>query len=370
MLAMYYSADSNLAFDSVMHLMRDVKNGWIIRYAHSNGASMIFILLYIHIGKGLYYNSYNHNRRGIWWSGLLIFILMMGTAFIGYVLPWGQMSYWGATVITNLITAIPFVGENITHWLWGGFSVGAPTLSRLYSFHYLLPFLIVGLIGTHLVLLHEAGSSNPEQNKGQNFISFYPYFFWKDLLALNMSLVFFVYLVFLNPNYLGHPDNWIKANPLVTPAHIVPEWYFTPFYAILRACPNKTGGVIGMAASLLVLFLIPLYNEKDYALPTTLSPYFKFFYWQFVAVFLILMFLGGKPAVYPYVFCSKIFTLLYFIYFLVILPFRHKVERNFIITSLRKSNQIVTIIRAIWGQLHFSLCKLKWNFNFFFLIFV
>lgn len=326
MLAMHYVSDASLAFDSVIHIMRDVKNGWLIRYMHSNGASMIFILMYIHIGRGLYYQSYFHRRKALWWTGLIIFILMMATAFIGYVLPWGQMSFWGATVITSLVTAIPLVGDNIATWLWGGFSVGDATLTRFYSLHYLLPFIITSLIFAHLTVLHHEGSTNPSQTACDDYILFHPYFTYKDTFAFTVSLIFYVWLVFFWPNWLGHPDNWIPANPLSTPSHIVPEWYFTPFYAILRAFPTKLGGVVGMAGSLLILFVLPLYRYFNTELPSTISPFFKFFFWQFVAVFFILMFLGGKPAVAPYVVCSQIFTFFYFFYFIVIITIRHSIE--------------------------------------------
>ena len=243
---MHYTPHVDLAFDSVEHIMRDVNYGWLLRYAHSNGASMFFIVVYIHIARGLYYGSYLYPRRLLWSTGILIFLLMMGTGFIGYVLPWGQMSFWGATVITNLVTVIPYVGEDIVHWLWGGFSVDNATLNRFFSLHYLLPFVILGLVLLHLILLHIDGSGNPLYFDTYNKVSFYPYFYVKDLFGFILFLMFFSYFVFFIPNYLGHSDNYIRANPMVTPTHIVPEWYFLPFYAILRSIPNKLNGVIAM----------------------------------------------------------------------------------------------------------------------------
>lgn len=329
-LAMHYVPNSYLAFDSIIHIMRDVNYGWLIRYMHANGASMIFILMYIHIGRGLYYQSYLHRREILWWTGLIILILMMGTAFVGYVLPWGQMSFWGATVITSLVTAIPFIGDNIAIWLWGGFSVSGATLTRFYSIHYLLPFIIIAVICSHLIILHQESSSNPLQINSSSQLDFLKFFFYKDLFAFNVALIFYFWLVFFYPNWLNHPDNWIPANPLNTPMHIVPEWYFTPFYAILRSCPSKLGGVISMAGSILVLFILPFYRADLTSIPSHLSPYFRIFFWLFASCFFSLMFVGAKPAVYPYVTISQWLTIFYFLYFLFIIPARHIIE-NFLI---------------------------------------
>jgi quinol-cytochrome oxidoreductase complex cytochrome b subunit len=326
-LAMHYTPHVELAFASVVHIMTDVKNGYLVRYLHANGASMIFILLYIHIGRGLYFRSYIYNRRYLWWSGIIIFLLMIITAFIGYVLPWGQMSFWGATVITSLVTAIPFVGENIAHWIWGGYSVNNATLIRFYSLHYLLPFIITSIVLGHLVLLHNVTSTNPAQVNTFDKMPFHPYFTFKDIFALTAVLLFFITLVHFYPNILGHSDNFIPANPLVTPPHIVPEWYFTPFYAILRSCPNKLGGVIFMLAAILILFLIPFFKIPVNAIVGPLSFLHKVFFWSFCAVFFILMFLGGKPATAPYVVASQVFTFLYFLYFLFFVPLVPLVER-------------------------------------------
>jgi quinol-cytochrome oxidoreductase complex cytochrome b subunit len=326
-LAMHYTAHTSYAFASVVHIMTDVKNGYLLRYMHANGASMVFILIYIHIGRGLYYRSYIYNRRYLWWSGIIIFLLMMATAFIGYVLPWGQMSFWGATVITSLVTAVPFVGESIAYWVWGGFSVSNATLIRFFSLHYLLPFIITGIIFVHLILLHTVTSTNPAQVSSFDKMSFHPYFTFKDLFALTTALLFFLILVHFYPNVLGHSDNFIPANPLVTPPHIVPEWYFTPFYAILRSCPNKLGGVIFMLAAILILFVIPFYKIPANTIVPPLSSSHKIMFWLFGAVFFILLFLGGKPATAPYVVASQLFTFLYFSYFLIALSVSPVLEK-------------------------------------------
>jgi len=325
-LAMHYTAHTDLAFASVVHIMTDVKNGYLIRYMHANGASMVFILIYIHIGRGLYFRSYIQNRRYLWWSGIIIFLLMMATAFIGYVLPWGQMSFWGATVITSLVTAVPFVGESIAYWVWGGFSVSNATLTRFFSIHYLLPFIITGIIFVHLILLHTVTSTNPAQVASPDKLPFHPYFTFKDIFVLTVAMLFFLVLIHFYPNILGHSDNFIPANPLVTPPHIVPEWYFTPFYAILRSCPNKLGGVVFMLAAILILMVLPFYKMPQNAIVPPLSDLHKVFFWLFIAIFFMLMFLGGKPATAPYVVASQIFTFLYFFYFLVIVPIIPELE--------------------------------------------
>jgi ubiquinol-cytochrome c reductase cytochrome b/c1 subunit len=328
-LAMHYVPNMALAFASVEHIMRDVKNGWLLRYMHANGASFVFIMMYIHIGRNLYYRSYTHKRMYLFFSGVVIFLLMMGTAFIGYVLPWGQMSFWGATVITNLITAVPLVGESVAHWVWGGFSVGNPTLNRFFSLHYLLPFLILGLIFLHLALLHDVGSSNPTgMDSSLDKVNFYPYYFWKDAFALSVALFFFVVIVHFYPNLLGHSDNYIPANSLVTPTHIVPEWYFLPFYAILRAIPNKIGGVLAMLGAILVLFLLPFIDLSPIKGPR-FRPVFIFFFWTAVMNFVLLGFLGGHPAEEPYITASRIASFYYFAYFLVVLPFIAILEQIF-----------------------------------------
>ena len=329
-LAMHYTPHIDLAFSSVEHIMRDVNNGWFIRYAHANGASMFFIVVYSHIFRGLYYGSYMHPRQLLWCSGVLIFILMMGTAFMGYVLPWGQMSFWGATVITNLATAIPLVGQPIVDWLWGGFTVGNATLNRFFSLHFLFPFLIAGLSLIHLALLHKDGSNNPlGVDTSVDKIPFYPYFIAKDLFAFFVFILIFSIFVFYFPNTLGHPDNYIPANPLVTPAHIVPEWYFLPFYAVLRSIPDKLGGVAAMGGALVVLFLIPFTNTSEIR-STTFRPIFKIFYWLLVADFLILGWVGQKPVKSIFVIVGQIATVYYFLFFIVLIPLIGIIESELI----------------------------------------
>jgi ubiquinol-cytochrome c reductase cytochrome b subunit len=314
-LAMHYTPHVDLAFNSVEHIMRDVNNGWLIRYLHSNGASMFFIVTYLHIFRGLYFGSYMYPRGLLWCSGVIIFLLMMATAFMGYVLPWGQMSFWGATVITNLFSAIPLFGNAIVEWLWGGFSVDNATLNRFFSLHYLLPFLITGFVLLHLNLLHSVGSNNPIGiNTNVDLIVFYPYFYVKDLFAFLLFITFYSFFVFFSPNALGHSDNYIPANPLVTPPHIVPEWYFLPFYAILRSIPNKLGGVVAMISAILVLLLIPVINFSTIR-STKFRPLYSSTYWFFISTFLILGWIGQKPVEDPYIKIGMVATILYFCFF-------------------------------------------------------
>jgi len=325
-LAMHYTAHIELAFSSVEHIMRDVNNGWLIRYAHANGASMFFIVVYCHIFRGLYYGSYIHPRQLLWCSGVLMFILMMATAFMGYVLPWGQMSFWGATVITSLFTAIPFIGNVIVDWLWGGFTVGNATLNRFFSLHFFLPFALAGLSIIHLALLHKDGSNNPlGVDSHVDKISFYPYFFVKDLFAFFCFLFFFCVFIFYFPNLLGHPDNYIPADPMQTPPHIVPEWYFLPYYAILRSIPDKLGGVLAMFSSLIVLFLIPFTNTSEIK-STNFRPLFKIFYWLTVTNFLLLGWIGQKPVTDVYIIVGQLATAYYFLFFLFLIPILGIVE--------------------------------------------
>jgi len=309
-LAMHYTPHVDLAFNSIEHIMRDVNYGWLLRYLHANGASIFFIIVYIHIARGLYFKSYRNLH--LWSSGVIIFILMMATAFMGYVLPWGQMSFWGATVITNLFSAIPVVGQSIAFWLWGGFSVDNATLNRFFSLHYLLPFLIAGLVIAHLALLHSKGSSNPLLGVTTlDYVTFYPYLYLKDLLGLLIMIFGLSYLVFFEPNLLGHPDNYIKANPLVTPLHIVPEWYFLPFYAILRSIPNKLAGVAAMGLSIAILLILPFI--KEFTLITKYSFIEKKLFWLFIIDVILLGFLGGSVAEQPFIFVSQLATLFYFV---------------------------------------------------------
>ncbi|KYO52242.1 MAG: cytochrome b [Tistrella sp.] len=328
-LAMAYTAHTSLAFDSVERIMRDVNFGWLLRYAHANGASMFFIIVYIHIFRGLYYGSYKAPREILWWLGVIILLLMMATAFMGYVLPWGQMSFWGATVITNLFSAIPLVGESIVTWLWGGFSVDNPTLNRFFSLHYLLPFVIVGVVVLHLAALHTHGSNNPlgiDKKTKKDVIPFHPYYTIKDLFGLGVFLTFFAVFLFFAPNFFGEPDNYIPANPLVTPAHIVPEWYFLPFYAILRSVPSKLGGVLLMFAAIFVLFLLP-WLDTSRVRSAKFRPVFKVFYLLLVVDILALGWAGGQPAEGVAVVIGQIATAWYFLHFLVLLPLLGWFER-------------------------------------------
>ena len=328
-LSMHYTPHADHAFDSVEHIMRDVNYGWLIRYIHAVGASMFFVVVYAHIARGLFFGSYKKPREIIWFFGIFIFLAMMASAFLGYVLPWGQMSFWGATVITNLFSAIPVVGDAIVTWLWGGYSVDNPTLNRFFSLHFLLPFVIVGLVFIHIIALHIPGSSNPtgvEAKTPKDTVPFHPYYTVKDMFGLGVFLLIFAYFVFFKPNALGHPDNYIPANPLVTPAHIVPEWYFLPFYAILRAIPDKLGGVIAMFASILILFALP-WLDKAKTRSGYFRPLFKWFYIIFILNCILLGYLGAQPAEGLYVIASRICTIYYFSYFLFILPILNKYER-------------------------------------------
>ncbi len=321
-LVMHYTPHVDYAFASVEHIMRDVNSGWMIRYLHANGASMFFIAVYIHMFRGMYYGSYKAPREVLWMIGVLIYLVMMATAFMGYVLPWGQMSFWGAKVITNLFSAIPFVGDSITTLLWGGYSVDNPTLNRFFSLHYLLPFVLAGLVGLHIWALHVPGNNNPtgvSVKSAQDTLPFHPYYTMKDAFAIVIFLMFYAMWVFFSPNYLGHAINYQEANPLVTPAHIVPEWYYLPFYAILRAVPDKLGGVVLMFGSILILFVLP-WLDTSKVRSGAYRPIFKQFFWIFVLVCIGLGYLGSKPAEGWYVVFSRILTAYYFIHFLVILP--------------------------------------------------
>jgi quinol-cytochrome oxidoreductase complex cytochrome b subunit len=322
-LVMHYTPHVTMAFDSVEHIMRDVNYGWLIRYVHANGASMFFIAVYIHMLRGLYYGSYKAPREVLWILGVIIYLLMMATGFMGYVLPWGQMSFWGATVITNLFSAIPFVGDAITTWLWGGYSVDNPTLNRFFSLHYLLPFMIAAVVVLHVWALHVVGQNNPTgvevKDVARDTVPFTPHATMKDAFGMVVFLIFFAWFVFYNPNYLGHADNYIEANPMVTPAHIVPEWYYLPFYAILRSIPDKLGGVIAMFGAIAIMAFLP-WLDTSRVRSAVYRPVYKVFFWVFVAVCIGLGYLGAMPAEGGYVIASRILTAWYFIHFLVILP--------------------------------------------------
>ena len=330
-LAMHYVAHADLAFGSVEHIMRNVNYGWLIRYVHANGASMFFLAVYIHIFRALFYGSYKAPREMIWILGMLIYILMMATAFMGYVLPWGQMSFWGATVITNLFSAIPLIGESIVTWLWGGYAVANPTLTRFYSLHYLFPFLIVGLVILHIWALHIPGNNNPVgidlKKPSKDTVPFHPYIVIKDLYALIIFLILFAGIVFFVPNILGHTDNYIKANPIVTPSHIVPEWYLLPFYAILRAVPSKLGGVIAMFASLFILMCLPWLDTSKIR-SAVFRPVYKIFFWILVIDVLVLGYIGAKPPEGLYLLVGRIATIYYFVHFILIMPILGRKEKT------------------------------------------
>jgi ubiquinol-cytochrome c reductase cytochrome b/c1 subunit len=328
-LAMHYTPHVDFAFNSVEQIMRDVNWGWLLRYAHAVGASMFFLAAYIHMFRGLYYGSYKEPREVLWILGVIILLLMIATGFMGYVLPWGQMSFWAATVITNLFSAIPWVGEGIVTWLWGGYSVGNPTLNRFFSLHYLLPFVILGAVILHVWALHVSGQNNPsgvEPKSRQDTVPFTPYATIKDMFLMVVFCILYAWFVFYLPNYLGHPDNYIPANPAVTPTHIVPEWYYLPFYAILRAIPNKLLGVLFLLASILVLAFLP-WLDTSKVRSASYRPLYRPFFWLFFAVCVGLGWLGSKPAEGVYVIAARILTAWYFIHLLVILPLLGLIEK-------------------------------------------
>ncbi|HEX2859743.1 MAG TPA: cytochrome b N-terminal domain-containing protein [Alphaproteobacteria bacterium] len=326
-LAMHYKADVKLAFDSIQHIMRNVEWGWLIRNMHMVGASFFFMAVYAHMGRGLYYGSYKSPREVLWGIGVIIFLIMMATAFLGYVLPWGQMSFWGATVITNLLSVIPFIGNSIVVWLWGGYSVGDPTLTRFYTFHFVLPFVILAIVVIHIWALHEHGNTNPtgkELRNKNDYVPFHPYYTAKDLVGIVAYLIPFSFMVFFLPEYLGHTDNLIPANPLVTPAHIVPEWYFLPFYAILRAIPIKELGVLAMFGSILIMFVLPWLDRSPIKSARN-RPLFRQLFWIFVLNFIVLGWVGGKPPEGVYVLIARVAVVVYFGFF-ALLPLVSKLE--------------------------------------------
>ncbi len=328
-LAMNYTPDGGMAFDSVERIMRDVNYGWLLRYAHANGASMFFMVVYIHIFRGLYYGSYKTPRELLWMLGVVILLLMMATAFMGYVLPWGQMSFWGATVITNLFSAFPIVGGPIVTWLWGGFAVGDPTLHRFFSLHYLLPFVILAVVFLHVAALHITGSNNPlgiDVKSPQDTLPFHPYYTVKDSVGLCVFLMVWAGFVFFAPNFFGDPDNYIQANPLQTPSEIVPEWYLLPFYAILRSVPNKLGGVCMMFGAILVLFVLPWLDTSPVR-SAKFRPLYRIFFWVLAVACVALAAVGAHRPEGLWVVLGRVATTYYFLHFLVILPLLGKIER-------------------------------------------
>nr|YP_001122784.1 cytochrome b [Bombina variegata]AAX53892.1 cytochrome b [Bombina variegata]AFV95170.1 cytochrome b [Bombina variegata variegata] len=317
-LAMHYTADTTMAFSSVAHICRDVNYGWLIRNLHANGASFFFICIYFHIGRGIYYGSFLFKET--WNIGVILLFLVMATAFVGYVLPWGQMSFWGATVITNLLSAVPYIGTTLVQWIWGGFSVDNATLTRFFAFHFLLPFVIAGATILHLLFLHETGSNNPTGlNSNTDKIPFHPYFSYKDLLGFLLMLTMLALLAMFSPNLLGDPDNFTPANPLVTPPHIKPEWYFLFAYAILRSIPNKLGGVLALVFSILILALLPLlHTAKQRSM--MFRPITQIIFWSLIADTLILTWIGGQPVEEPFILIGQVASLIYFFIFLILLP--------------------------------------------------
>nr|AJO67673.1 cytochrome b [Lethenteron camtschaticum] len=330
-LAMHYTANTELAFSSVMHICRDVNNGWLMRNLHANGASMFFICIYAHIGRGIYYGSYLYKET--WNVGVILFALTAATAFVGYVLPWGQMSFWGATVITNLISAVPYVGDDIVVWLWGGFSVSNATLTRFFTFHFILPFILAAMTMIHIMFLHQTGSSNPLGiNSNLDKIQFHPYFSFKDILGFVILLGVLFMISLLAPNALGEPDNFIYANPLSTPPHIKPEWYFLFAYAILRSIPNKLGGVVALAAAIMILLVIPFtHTSKQRGIQ--FRPLAQVTFWIMIADLALLTWLGGEPAEYPFILMTQIASTVYFMIFILIFPILGRLEDKLIIIS-------------------------------------
>nr|YP_010889959.1 cytochrome b [Chuniphyes multidentata]WJJ69920.1 cytochrome b [Chuniphyes multidentata] len=352
-LAMHYCSHIELAFNSIQHIIRNVEYGWLFKHIHANGASAFFICVYIHIARGLYYGGYL--RKEVWNIGIILLLLMMITAFIGYVLPWGQMSFWGATVITNFVSAIPYVGQFVVEWIWGGFSVGQPTLNRFFSLHYLFPFVLLLFVILHLLFLHQVGSNTPiGLNSNMEKIPFHPYYTSKDLFGFCILLFCLFYLVFFKPYLLGDPENFIKANSLVTPVHIMPEWYFLFAYAILRAIPNKLGGVLALVGSIIILCILP-YVHTSRIKSTQFKTISQFFFWVFVSNFIFLTWIGSKPVEEPFIFLGQISSLLYFFYFIMFIPLLGVIENTVIYIKYNLISLIA--LKKIKSILLFTLRK-------------
>lgn len=314
-LAIHYTANIQLAFSRIIHICREVNNGWILRNLHANGASIFFICIYIHIGRGIYYGSFHFKKT--WITGVIILFIVIGAAFIGYVLPWGQISFWGATVITRLLSAIPYLGTSLVYWLWGGFSVDNATLTRFFTFHFIIPFIILALTIIHLIFLHKTGSRNPlGLNRNLDKIPFHPYFSFKDILGFIIIIYLLLIVVLISPNLLGDPDNFIPANPIITPIHIKPEWYFLFAYAILRSIPNKLGGVIALIISILILIILPFYNFKNFK-RLIFYPINQVIFWLILCNIILLTWIGYRPVEYPYDSIGQIFTIIYFLFFII-----------------------------------------------------
>lgn len=337
LLSTHYSANIGLAFASIEYIMRDVPYGWLLRYIHANGASMFFIVLYAHIFKGLYYGSYMKPRQMLWCSGVILFLLVMGAAFTGYCLPWGQMSFWGATVITSMVTAVPVIGKTLVEWLWGGYTVKDPTLRRIYTVHFLLPLIIAGLSIIHLALLHRVGSTTPlGSDSTEDTVPFHPYYTAKDAFALTVFLFIFSVFVFYFPNYLNHPDNCIPADPIKTPKHLVPEWYFLPFYAILRSIPHKVGGIVAMVAAILVLMLLP-FTYTCLVRNATYKPLYRVFFFSIVTTLLVLLSLGQAPMDDEYLALGKYLSIYYFSFFTFLFPIIGIIENKLATYNLKRN---------------------------------